>query len=79
VGGQLGALTTAESYDDAHAHVVGEERVLEHTDYAAPTGSGQYGNSRITAQTVHFDAQQAVYAHHLKLGGSLITTHDAKQ
>jgi hypothetical protein len=116
VGGQLGALTTAESYDDAHAHIVGEERVLQHTDtkltttaqcslkagfllaqeqraeiahtvtvpanpalqlldpitltdYAAPTGSGQYGNSRITAQAVHFDAQQAVYAHHLKLGG----------
>ncbi len=30
--GQLGALTTAEAYDDAHLHLVGVERLLHHVD-----------------------------------------------
>jgi hypothetical protein len=32
VGGLVGALTTAESYDDANVHLVGMERLLHHTD-----------------------------------------------
>ncbi len=32
VGGQLGAITNGEAYDDTNAHVVGLERVLLYTD-----------------------------------------------
>jgi hypothetical protein len=32
VGGLVGALTTAEAYDDANVHLVGMERLLHHTD-----------------------------------------------
>lgn len=32
LGGLLGALTTAEAYDDAHAHLIGIERLLHHVD-----------------------------------------------
>ena len=32
VGGLVGALTTAEAYDDANVHLVGIERLLHHTD-----------------------------------------------
>ena len=31
-GGQAGALTTAESYDDPHLHLVGIERIKHHVD-----------------------------------------------
>lgn len=31
-GGQAGALTTAEVYDDPHLHLVGIERILHHVD-----------------------------------------------
>ncbi len=32
VGGQVGALTTAEAYDDGNLHLVGVERLLHHVD-----------------------------------------------
>ena len=32
LGGQLGSLTTAEVYDDAHLHLLGLERLLHHVD-----------------------------------------------
>jgi hypothetical protein len=32
LGGLLGALTTAEAYDDAHLHMIGVERLLHHVD-----------------------------------------------
>lgn len=32
IGGQAGALTTAEAYDDASLHLVGVERLLHHVD-----------------------------------------------
>ena len=32
LNGQLGALTTAEAYDDAHLHLVGLEHLLHHVD-----------------------------------------------
>ena len=115
-GGQLGALTTAESYDDAHMQLVGLEKPLHHvdqklttttqcaekatlliaqetrsrvihtvtvplnpalqlldgitlTDSAAPIGSGQSGNCRITRTNVHYDAQKAINEMQLTLEG----------
>lgn len=32
VGGLVGALTTAEAYDDGNVHLVGMERLLHHTE-----------------------------------------------
>jgi len=32
LAGQLGALTTAEAYDDAHLHMIGVERLLHYVD-----------------------------------------------
>lgn len=32
LGGQIGALTTAEAYDDAHLHLIGVERLLHYVD-----------------------------------------------
>lgn len=32
LGGQFGALTTAEAFDDVHLHLLGQERLLHHID-----------------------------------------------
>ncbi|MBV9688140.1 MAG: hypothetical protein JO202_00345 [Ktedonobacteraceae bacterium] len=51
VGGTLGALTTAEAYDDAHVTLVGVERVLHHTDQKlTTTGQCQSKASFLLAQ-----------------------------
>ena len=39
LAGLLGALTTAEAYDDAHLHMVGVERLLHHVDPKLTTTS----------------------------------------
>lgn len=36
-GGQVGALTTAETYDDAHVHLIGLEQLLHHVDQKLTT------------------------------------------
>jgi hypothetical protein len=43
--------------------------VITLIDSAAPTGSGQSGNARIVEQTIVYDAQHAVYEHHIALEG----------
>jgi hypothetical protein len=40
VGGNVGALTEAEAYDDANLHLVGVERLLHHVDQKL-TSTGQ--------------------------------------
>lgn len=61
VGGQPGALTTAEAYDDVHLHLVGVERLLYHVD-------PKLTNSIQCSQKASFLLAQAVRSqlqHHL--------------
>jgi hypothetical protein len=58
-GGQTGALTTAEAYDDANLHLVGVERLLHHVDQKL-TSTAECGEKAAfllqqeeRAQTIH--------------------------
>jgi hypothetical protein len=58
-GGQTGALTTAEAYDDTNLHLVGVERLLHHVDQKLTTTSecGEKATfllqQETRAQTIH--------------------------
>ncbi len=59
VGGQLGALTTAEAYDDPNITVVGIERMLHHTDQKLTTTA----QCSLKAQFLLAEEQRAQVGH----------------
>lgn len=60
-GGQAGALTTNEAYDDAHISLVGLERVIHHTDQKL-TSTTQCSSK---ASFLIAEEQRAQIAHHV--------------
>ncbi len=61
LSGQIGALTTAEAYDDPHLHLIGVERLLHHVDPKLTT-SVQCGQKAafLMAQQVRSSIQHTV-------------------